>query len=167
MANEIEGDTNGQPLKLDYPHWFHPYGSLMRVKAHHTRGYSISLADPHKRVEVLIKKASTINPVAEGWQIKWKIRHGTELFVEADHGTRHFSDFALEAAFGLVNYTGAGEEHFAKRYDADCAIPGMFIRKGNFLNIPGPGTGKDGDPNVSVYLTDEVKDAIRDLTKLQ
>jgi len=40
---------------------------------------------------------------------------------------------------------------------------GKFIRHDNYLNIPGPGVGHDGDSNVSVELDAGIVDAILDL----
>jgi len=34
------------------------------------------------------------------------------------------------------------------------------------LNIPCPGTGHDGDPNVSVYIEESIQRAIEQLLKL-
>lgn len=40
---------------------------------------------------------------------------------------------------------------------------GAFIRYGNFLNIPSPGTGHDGDPNISILIDGPIRRAVRQL----
>lgn len=49
---------------------------------------------------------------------------------------------------------------FASAYRADDGSQGLFVRQGRYLNIPGPGTGMQGDPNISFYIDDDVKAAV-------
>lgn len=47
-----------------------------------------------------------------------------------------------------------------RRYGGTTADQGRFIRYNRFLNIPGPGTGHDGDSNISVEIRSEMQDAV-------
>lgn len=47
------------------------------------------------------------------------------------------------------------------RFGGTVARQGIFIRWRDFMNIPGPGTGGDGDANISVMITGEIKEAIK------
>lgn len=71
----------------------------------------------------------------------------------------------LAKAFGLVN--GFGEGGPALTYPElgygypDAAAQGKYFRIKDYLNIPHPGTGLQGDPNISVEITPEIKSAIQ------
>lgn len=67
----------------------------------------------------------------------------------------------LASAFGLTDQVGKFGKGFVEEYEATAAEQGEFIRKNQFLNIPGPGTGHDGDPNISIQITKQVIDAIK------
>jgi hypothetical protein len=57
-------------------------------------------------------------------------------------------------------------EWLLDRYGGDSAAQGFYIRWRNCLNIPCPGTGHDGDPNISVTLSDDIKEAVRQLLEM-
>ena len=90
------------------------------------------------------------------WKILWEIRFGSNGRV---NGQVIFPDKYLRAAFGLSDEVGFGGEWMLSEYGADTAAQGWFIRYQNFLNIPGPGTGHDGNPNISIEITEEMKNA--------
>lgn len=71
----------------------------------------------------------------------------------------------VAAAFGLTDYLPMQlpGDFLLEKYGGDVACQFLFIRWQDYLNIPGPGTGHDGDPNISIKLTDEIKEAIRAL----
>ena len=101
----------------------------------------------------------------EVWFVDWRINHARGHV----NGHSELSDWDIEAAFGIPSkgdpcrYSGWLIEQFG----ADVAGQGRYIRQGSFLNIPCPGTGHDGDPNVSIYLTEEIREAIRQLLSLE
>ena len=77
----------------------------------------------------------------------------------------------LARAFGLVNGFGHGFSHGGAAlrdmgYELDAASQGKYVRLGDYLNIPHPGTGLVGDPNVSVQLTAEMKSIVQTLLAL-
>ncbi len=74
----------------------------------------------------------------------------------------------LARAFGLINGFGQGFSHGGAAlremgYELDAASQGKYVRLGDYLNIPHPGTGLVGDPNVSVEIKPEMKSAIQAL----
>ena len=78
----------------------------------------------------------------------------------------------LRCAFGLSDeedYDGSRATFLPwrntniERYGGTCFYQGVFLRYEYFLNIPGPGTGNDGNPNISVELDDGIKNAVRQL----
>jgi len=89
---------------------------------------------------------------------------------EKTNGSVIFPDQVLLAAFCLTDDPGVGvdwSQWLLDQYGGDLAIQGRFIhwtsQHTTFLNIPCPGTGHDGDPNISLEVTPEIKDAIRQL----
>lgn len=107
----------------------------------------------------------TVVGVGDDWGVTWRVRHD-RYYPGAPHaeGLTHFNDLGFAEAFGLTDnfppFQGLDAELVA-RYSVTVARAGKFIRAGNFLNIPGPGTGLDGDSNLSIYLSDDVKDAAK------
>jgi len=58
------------------------------------------------------------------------------------------------------------EESFQPSAES-CEVPGVFCRQGRYLNIPGQNHLGDGDPNVSILVTDELRDAARWVVKIR
>ena len=78
-------------------------------------------------------------------------------------GRAWFSEEDLKSAFGFSDKSGEYGYWLIERYGADVASQGKYIRWRDHLNIPCPGIGNDGDPNVSIYLDDDIKNAVREL----
>ncbi len=53
-----------------------------------------------------------------------------------------------------------------KGYEVDAACAGAYFRVGKYLNIPNPGIAYSGDPNLSVYITQEMKGALQELFEI-
>ncbi len=100
------------------------------------------------------------------FKVAWRITFA--VGGEWMQGDVHFSEDELKQAFNLLPPNSAvGDLVVMKeKFDADRAVPGHFIRKGKFLNVPMPGTGMDGDPNISILITDEIQKAVRNLISL-
>ena len=90
-------------------------------------------------------------------KVLWEILFAVE---EKVNGQVLFSDAHLRAAFGLSNEMKVSSDWLLEKYGGDVAAQGCFIRYQQFLNIPGPGTGNDGDPNISIENNEEMKNAI-------
>lgn len=139
----------------EIPPWFHHHGDKMTVEK----------LDVGIKLLVITASAAGIKitrwgkSYSDGWIVEWWIRHG----VGKVKGQTWMAAADLRSAFGLENNSRFSDWLLA-RFDGDCAGQGEYIRYGNYLNIPCPGTGSDGDPNVSVFLTKEIKEAVQKLT---
>ena len=136
------------------PNWFHMHGTKMRLqKDECIEGRLVVIKGSAAEVRII---ASPI----EGWFIvEWRLDH--PLHTETS-GRAFFDDSELAAAFGLLDNFGSSE-WLIDRFGGTVAKKCKFIRWKDFLNIAGPGTGLGGDPNVSIRLNEEIKNAIRGL----
>ena len=66
----------------------------------------------------------------------------------------------LKGAFGLADYLPPEAASLILCYGGTAAAPGKFLRYERWLNIPCPGTGADGDPNLSIEVSQEITAAI-------
>ncbi|MEK7514477.1 MAG: hypothetical protein AAB587_01510 [Patescibacteria group bacterium] len=96
------------------------------------------------------------------WLVSWeRIVHNPYRKVT---GSAIFTDEDLTGAFKLsLGSSGGSSDKLRRRFKADFAEEGKYIRRGDFLNIPGPGTGEDNDPNVSILLGTQIVGAVLDL----
>jgi hypothetical protein len=148
------------------PKWFNAHGFKMALQQDKL---PLVLSLDHKILMIGSKTASLqIDRNLRGiYRVYWHISfctgiintHYVEGQIEIDQAT-------IKDAFA-VSTSDTHATTFAKEHDADIAIPGSYIRKGQFLNVPMPGTGSDGDPNISVFVSDEIKAAVRELIETQ
>ena len=136
------------------PIWWHHHGSEMSIAA---QGLCNDLLLLQGSVaELLIQRHQT------NWLLTWKVIHGPKTAVS---GTTSLSSDELLAAFG-VSHTYATPSHslwLISRYGGTAACQFCFIRFQNWLNIPCPGTGHDGDPNISIELNEKIIKAVFEL----
>lgn len=135
------------------PEWHHHHGAKMRVR-------STSVADPPVWVIMASEVAHLLVQRKEGfpgWSIAWNIRHADGNA----QGVVSVNNDELAALFGLETpETEETSRWLVMRYGADWAKQGLGIRYRDWLTLPCPGTGHDGDPNISIDLDDEVRTAI-------
>jgi hypothetical protein len=112
--------------------------------------------------KVTIRKVSSVYQDTKGWFVDWEIVQ-CQPYEEGVRGRSQFNDEDIVVAFGLSEGSGRFGDWLIERFGADSAEQGKYIRWENFLNIPCPGTGHDGDPNISIYLDEEIQDAVRQL----
>ncbi len=139
------------------PEWWHHHGIKMRLKSidHQQKQLVIS----GSAATVIIRKAPSVNPqTKEGWFVDWEVEHYVPYGIKAQ-GRCHFTDEDLGIAFGLM-VSPIPDERIVDQYGIVSFRQGKYIRLNNFLNIPCPGTGHDGDPNVSIELDEEIREAI-------
>ncbi len=118
----------------------------------------------------------TVNKLhnCEDYRIDYRLEHGTG----DTEGSVRFSKEMLEVAFGIIKPSTAlftnsrfppialfVNSCFLGKYGGDAAILGGFIKWKNYLNVPMPGTGADGDPNISIEVTPRIRKAIKDFLK--
>lgn len=148
--------------RFGMPIWCHHHGSKMRVEKFDHPNHTLVIAG--SAAKVTITKVS-IHPDTKGWFVDWEVVQ----WMPCNEGTRgrsFFNDKDLAAAFGLSDESGKYGQWLINRYGADSAEQGKYIRWKDYLNIPCPGTGHDGDPNVSIHLDQQIKDAVRKLLGL-
>ena len=105
----------------------------------------------------ITRRATTVD---EGWFVDWEVVQSQQ---EKANGRIILTSDDLRAAFGLSQESGLFGDWLIERFGADSASQGKFIRWRNFLNIPCPGTGHDGDPNVSIHFDEDIQSAVREL----
>lgn len=142
-------------LRDGIPDWHHPKSRQMQLEK--ADDSCVVIMAPAARLEIIeMLDAETIHK----WIVRW------EIFFREERGTRGeivMTASQLCAAFAL-NERSEGSDHWlANSYQEIASLEGMYFRYDRWLNIPGPGTGKDGDPNISVCLTDDMKKSITDM----
>ncbi|MFA5134799.1 MAG: hypothetical protein WC505_03310 [Patescibacteria group bacterium] len=100
------------------------------------------------------------------WRIEWKMRKWQNDYPENNQsgssmqseviGTVYLTDDDFKDAFALKKNFGAASNVYV-------ACPCVYVRYRRYLNIPCIGTGMDGDPNISLYISVKVQRAIRQL----
>lgn len=140
---------------FDVPVWYHLHGSKCRVD-------TLDLSNKLLNIEasaagLAVRLRNTNSPYR--WEIIWSVRHGAD---ELDVGNRIFSDKDLEGAFLNDGSTEGGEAIIAE-HGGSSAHQGYYLRFKRYLNIPGPGTGHDGDPNISIEVDETIKSAVQKL----
>lgn len=143
-----EKSTSHSGLK---PDWFHLHGCKMYLKGH--TGNLVVIGSNAAQLTVH-------HDVPGRWKIDWEIKFGIGQKVS---GNILVNDDTLAAAFGVTELLlnlPPGSRRLFDRFGASLASQGKFIRFGDFLSIPGPGTGHDGDPNISICLDEDIKKAV-------
>ena len=158
-------------LRMGHPVWWHGHGTKMQVEMLDLEERRLVLSG--SAAKVTVTKSSSIDPEYQRhWMVNWNVIQSVPDKEGAQGGVL-FSRGELAAAFMLTNdpedsafgnarYPSYGE-WVVDDFGGDSAAQGRFIRWGEFLNIPCPGTGHDGDPNVSVLVDEAMKEAIRSL----
>lgn len=144
-------------IRMCFPIWFHHHGYKMCVEKLLSKGNHLLIIAGSAAGVKITRRATTVD---EGWFIEWEVVQSQQSKV---NGRVVFTADDLRAAFGLSQESGEFGDWLIERFGADSASQGKFIRWKNFLNIPCPGTGHDGDPNVSIHIDEEVQNAIRRL----
>ncbi|HUX36048.1 MAG TPA: hypothetical protein VMV71_03385 [Candidatus Paceibacterota bacterium] len=150
--NAIVSSEVPESARICCPAWFHKGGlSEMDMKVFQDRRLAII---SNNLARLVIKPAES---TPSCWEVKWEVCWSPQM---KGWGWRHFSDQELAAAFGLIEDEGKSGYWMRHRYLLSSAEEGKYGRSGSYLNIPSPGTGHDGDPNISVYVTEEIRKAI-------
>ncbi|MSR71167.1 MAG: hypothetical protein EXS50_00635 [Candidatus Taylorbacteria bacterium] len=140
------------------PFWFNHHGTKVSY-------IGFNNANSPKRIMLLesstIKIQISSNHPKTGYILSYTITHSLDT---SNTGKIWMSKEDLEAAFGINDKCEAfGGQWLADEYGADVAHQGKYIRYGIFLNIPGPGTGADGDPNVSIQVSANMIEMIKSI----
>lgn len=148
------------------PKWSNACGSKMDM--------SIGASDDNRlvfgnrRAQLVITRASVEIPGLGGWFVDWRISHYPHYDQVFSAGRRHFTKDDLIRAFALRDFDQAASQTLLTETDRAilCVFRGDFARTGkfivwhNFLNIPAPGTGFNGDPNISIHVSPAIRNAV-------
>lgn len=118
------------------------------------------------------RRRGPLSPTEQrSFSLQWEIRHSAD---EITIGTRVVPEDDLQGMFGLhLPHPDYMPDHARIQWAHACArttgvafeeiigCPGKFLRADEYLNIPGPGTGCNGDPNISIEIDDRMRDAVR------
>ena len=149
--------TRKPKTEVGVPEWYNMHGSKINIIDFDTPTLTLIIAGGAASLRI-----SYI--FAKRWAVRWEIIQSVDQKIK---GSVYFSPSELEAAFGLSGDSGDFGDWIIERYGADSAEQGKYIRWDRFLNIPCPGTGHDGDPNISIYVDDVLRDAVQDLLSVQ
>jgi len=131
------------------PIWFHHRGSKMEFVVQDENTVNIR----SKAASLLIRRSL----VGVDYLVEWNIDHDPGF----TKGNVWMTESELASAFGLSDNMGDFGEWLIARFGGTTAAEGKFIRYKKFLNVPCPGTGNDGDPNISIMINNNIREAIR------
>ncbi len=89
------------------------------------------------------------------WLVEWEV---IQSGIERTKGATCIDTDQLRVAFNILPApVDEADAWLIERFGGDRAHQGQYIGWKQYLNIPCPGTGQDGDPNISLEVTDEIK----------
>ncbi len=140
---------------LDEPLWWNPKGRKM-TRDPHSMTVSVDVKNG-KSAGLQIKRSGGFQQRRK-FRVSWVVKHAngeTEGHIE-------MGELDLRRAFGLDDTLTPSGLAFAKQHDlkATSAEPGAYFRLERMLSLPNPGRCMEGDPNVCVFLTDDIKMAV-------
>lgn len=135
------------------PIWFHHHGTKMRVKEIDVNKQRLIIAGSAAEIRI---DGADVN----GFKVQWNVIFSYGYGIV---GVTYMKKSDLSSAFGLEDEIGTFGEWLLNRFGGTCANQEKYIRYDRYLNIPGPGTGNDGDPNVSIVVDEEMQNAVRKL----
>ena len=137
---------------LQKPDWFNRHGQKMML-VDSVLGEQLAIASPNAA------RLSIFRAGKKDWFVVWIMQFGP--FNQHVQGQLRFSPYELAAAFGLRTLDPDPRDAWMQsRWEFAAAVQGRFIMQGPYLNIPGPGTGNDGDPNISIETDPEIRNAV-------
>ena len=136
------------------PIWWHHHGDKMGLIPQ--KNYQTSLVINNHAARLIIERRQT------DWRVLWQINHGENGSAS---GYAIFSKDDILQAFGLSSEIGIYGQWLIDRYGGTTAAQFKYIRYLDWLNIPCPGTGNDGDPNISLCIDSKIKNTIKQLTR--
>lgn len=156
-----DSNGTGRDDEVVAPPWWHHHGIKMNVALLLADARLLSIGAPAANVRITRVAAKS----DEGWYLDWEVRYSQR---EEVRGRVVMGSEELKAAFRLPGVMLADDrEQYGRwlvdRYGAEFGEQGKFIRTGPYLNVPCPGTGRDGDPNVSIYVDEAITEAVRQI----
>ncbi len=144
--------TNQMRNPTSPPSWFVGHGNKMGVDC-------LNAGDDVLRItNGSVATLSLARLRDRGFMVMFSITHASGQ----TSGRLGFSKNDLRRAFSNRRYSDKETLEFANACgkQLDAGEQGLYFRLGNYLNIPCPGTGMQGDSNVSIYITPEIRRAV-------
>lgn len=142
---------------FDIPEWWHLNGNKMEVAEKNEDSITIKSSS----AELHITKRGI-----DSFNVRWKTNH----LIECVEGNLIMTSKDVYIAFGLSDnqmltykYCDELDTKFLQRFGGTVGRRAHFLRYKNYLNIPCPGTSYDGDPNISIFISDEIKKEVEEL----
>ena len=154
MKNKV---NKVEKAMLVFPRWFNPHSAHMKVDVFIKEEHFMVISSHTTTVTTTVRIVRRAYTVDEGWYIEWEIEWNPQ---EKSSGRVLFTSEQLRHAFGVIADKMPNFLH-----NAEYSESGKYVRRNNFLNIPCVGSGYDGDPNVSIYIDDDIQNAIRELLR--
>lgn len=154
MEHELKLISKEPRMHWIGPEWWHHHGIKTRLSADDPPSL-VTISNNASKLEIFHEL-----PPSLLWRSTWNIKFCPRERVS---GTIRMDTNTLKAAFAFANTITDESRWLIEKYGGEAAEQGSFIRWKDFLNIPGPGTGHDGDPNISILLNNEIKRAVGDL----
>ncbi|MEK9156454.1 MAG: hypothetical protein AAB360_04150 [Patescibacteria group bacterium] len=143
----------GDPDPGPWPDWWHRHGRKMRLKLAGRAEVKIAASV----ASLTITRQDAARDDQPRWGVVWEITHDYDRV----RGRVSMTDAELATAFGLVDSPVPPDSWWLTVvFDAGNMKVGKFIVHRDYLNISGPGTGQDGDPNISIRVDDDMRAAI-------
>ena len=156
MKSLTEVNLKEPQIRNHFPIWCHHHGWKMKVVEFNKKEKRVSIAGSAAKLVI-----ETGGENSDVWNVRWEIFQSSGK----DLGCREFKTCELAAAFGLTEDSGDYGQWVIDQFGAHSAEQGKYIRWKHFLNIPCPGSGHDGDPNVSIHIDDEMRSTVELLLK--
>lgn len=98
-------------------------------------------------------------PQPFGFKINWCVagRTGSRHRKE---GILYFDSLELLGAFSLLNYVGETDKGLIEGFGATSGVFPKFLRRDRYLHLPWPDLEGHDNTEASVYLTNEIIDAV-------
>ena len=163
--------TSQKQINLDLDEiapWFNQGGIKMFAKE--PSKDSVRIANKTGTATISIKKIC--DPDLEGgflWQLEWEIIFRSR-FDGKSEGTAFFTEKELLDSFGLARCGSKKQDIKLQGFrdisgGKDIEVENKFFRSGRLLCIPHKGTGIRNEPNLSIYLSMEIRAQILKLLK--
>lgn len=133
------------------PTWWSPKGDKMQVTSRDIKKGTLEISNGN------VAKLRIRSLTGQKWRVSWTIHQVSGQVFGYFHADRQM----LEVAF-LVTIIVPEKMQNESRFEGQAFVQGSFIRCGRWLNIPHPGTGSQGDPNISIFVSNEMRDAVED-----
>lgn len=149
-------------LVSETPGWWNPRGHHMHIGITGTvlTGGKADLAlDSKDSVDAFVRIDQVYS--RNKYKLGWHLNHSGGIDMPYTAGRIEVDARELKRMFAFID--GAEEDSLwlLKQYRGTAAAQGKFLRQNRYLNIPGPGTGRDGDANLSVFVSDEIMTGVR------